>query len=92
MTSEERYRTKTEGLAWRRVGEETVILNLDTSQYLNLNSTGSVLWETLSEAPASVDEMVARLLADFDVPADDARADVQDFVDRCMVEGLLAPA
>lgn len=38
-----------EGLAWRAVDREVVVLDLQTSTYFSLNNSGSVLWQLLAE-------------------------------------------
>jgi hypothetical protein len=45
------YRRSTH-VAWRRVGGQTVVINLRTSSVLGLNESGGSLWEGLGEPGA----------------------------------------
>lgn len=86
----QRYRARSEGLAWRHVAdEEIVVLDLSTSQYLTLNSTGALLWEALSDEARNKAELVKLLLEEFEVDEGTAETDVAEFVDKCLQENLL---
>ena len=41
-----KYR-RADHVAWRRVGDETVVVHLDRKQMLGLNEAGSVVWSAL---------------------------------------------
>ena len=43
---------------WREVGEEVVVLDVETATYLSLNGSGGALWKRL-DAGATPDELVA---------------------------------
>ena len=74
-----------EGFILRTVAGETVVLptsgvtNFD--MMITLNGTGRFLWEML-EKGAEKEEMVAALLAEYDVDAEKATASVDAFVSR----------
>ena len=89
LTENLHYRARTENLSWRNVGEEAVILDLETSEYLTLNSTAAVLWEMLCAGPATSGDLVDRVLLDFDVRHEEAEADVQSFIQSCLSRGLI---
>lgn len=36
-------------MAWRRIDDESVVLDLKTSAYYSLNETASMIWEALGE-------------------------------------------
>ncbi len=38
-----------EGVAWQQVGDEVVLLSVDSSEYHNLNDVGSRMWQALEE-------------------------------------------
>ena len=69
------------GIEWRNVSGEVVALDLESSAYLSVNDTGSVLWPLVASGTTRgglVDELLAR----FDVDADEARRDVAEFVEQ----------
>ena len=53
---------------------------------LSLNEFGIELWELCDGR--TVDEMVASLLAEFDVDEDVLRADIQEFLDSLSAKGV----
>jgi hypothetical protein len=82
-------RLRDSGLSSRKVGGEVVILDFDSSRYLTVGGSGVLLFELLREEHDH-DELVAALLARFDVDADTARRDVAAFIADLSDAGLLA--
>ena len=56
------------GPQFRSLRDETVMFHPDVGKYFALDAVGSRVWELL-ERPATVDELCARLTAEFDVDA-----------------------
>lgn len=69
---------------------EGVALHLDSRRYFTLNETGLVLVEALAQ-PRTMDDLVALLVAKFDVGPDQAADTARAFVDRCVGAGLVVP-
>jgi hypothetical protein len=67
---------------------EGVALHLDSRRYFTLNATGLLLAEALAQ-PRTMDELVAVLVATFEVGGDEAAATARPFVDRCVAAGLV---
>ncbi|MGH2819940.1 MAG: PqqD family protein [Actinomycetota bacterium] len=89
-TPEDRViRLRAEGLEWREVDGEVVILDLRSSRYMAVNRTGRHLWEAVSQG-ATRTQLVARLRAAFDIDEATARDDVDGFVETLGSNGLLA--
>jgi coenzyme PQQ synthesis protein D (PqqD) len=82
-------RLREQGLNWREIEGEVVILDVEQSHYLNLNPTGSALWLMLAEG-ATERQLVDKLTEEFDVDEPTARHDVETFVTSCRQNGLLA--
>jgi hypothetical protein len=82
------YRVRPDGVVWRAAGEETVLLDTESSVYFGLDRGGSLLWRHLAEG-ATVAELVAALVAT--APAERVRAagDVADFVNALLHHGLI---
>lgn len=74
-----------------RVLDETVILHLDRDRYTRLNGSAGLLWEELAH-PRTEPELAARLVSEYEIDADRARADVRRLVERLRESGLLAPS
>ena len=84
----ERVRLREDAVAWRRVGNEVVAIDLASSTYLGVNRTAAVLWPRLAEG-ATRDELVWLITEHFDVDADRAAQDLDDFLIRLQRRGLL---
>ena len=85
-----RVRLRASAAVWREDGGQTVVLQLEQSQYLALNEAGSVLWQALVGG-ATPAELVGRLTATYDISRDQAAADVEAFLSACRDHDLLEP-
>jgi hypothetical protein len=65
-----------EHVLMRRVGDEHVLLNLEDETYYGLNPVGSRLIE-LAEHGATLEEIIDRLFAEFEVERERLEADVR---------------
>ena len=72
-------RLRTHDVTWQEIDGELVILDLARSTYLTTNGTGAFLAKLLTEA-TSEDELAAALAARYEIPVEDARADVREFL------------
>jgi hypothetical protein len=75
----------------RTVGEQAVLVHLQTNRIYELNATGSRIWE-LVEAGADDAEVMQRLGAEFAVSPEVAQRDFEALVADLVREGLLEPA
>lgn len=75
---------------WREVDGRIVGLDLRSSRYFSLNTTGTVLWKLL-DAGAPPDELVERLSADYSLGPDVAAEEVSAFLASLRAGGLLEP-
>ena len=90
MTAD-RYR-RSEDVAFRQVGDECLLVPIRKSPkqemaVFALNGVGAFVWEALGE-PRSLEELGARVAAEFEVAAADAERDVKDFLSRLLAKGL----
>ncbi len=65
-----------------------VALHLGARRYFTVNETGAVLLEALA-SPATLDALVARLVADYAVAEPEARATCEAFLRRCVDASLV---
>lgn len=84
-----------EGYIMRVVAGQIVVLptgdDLDLNLMITLNETGKFLWNIL-ETGATEDELVAAVLASYDVDVETARNAVVSFVSKLNEYGFLAEA
>ena len=84
-----------EGFLLREVANVWVVIPvgqdmLDFNGVINLNETGALLWQKLAEG-ADLDALTAALTAEYDVSAEEARADARTFCRKLMEAGCLEP-
>jgi len=67
---------------------EKVMLNLQNGKYYNLGSVGGRIWE-LVEKPVSVQQVVSRLMLEYDVESEQCGKQVVSFLNHLHAEGLI---
>jgi hypothetical protein len=78
-----------EGAAsWREIDGETILLDLDSSKYLGLNRSGTLLWPAIVKGSTRT-ELVQKLVREFEIDSDLAARDVDVFVGACRERNLL---
>ena len=75
----------------RAIGDESVLLNLESETYFGLNATGARMW-TLLSASATVAEACDTLAEEFDVDRDELMTDLRLLADELVLKGLLRVA
>jgi hypothetical protein len=81
-------RLRSEGLSWREIDGETVVLDLVSSKYLTTNRTGTFLLRQLV-VDRSVEELVAALAKEYSIEPATAARDTDAFLTRLLDRGLL---
>ena len=72
---------------FRALGNEAVILNLDSGVYFGLNEVGTRVWQLLEER--NVQQACERLRGEFEAPAERIERDVLTLVDAMVAKGLV---
>lgn len=73
---------------YQTVGEEAVLINLNTGAYYSLNDTGTAFWELL-DGRRTVAECARRIAADYEVEAAVVEADLLELAIDLQGEGLI---
>lgn len=78
-------------IVFREMGEDAggVLLNLESGEYRQLNTTGAAIWSLLSEGPTR-DELVAKLRSRVENPPATIEAEVDSFIASLAERGLIA--
>lgn len=61
---------------------------LEFNGLITVNEVGVSLWNMLQEE-VTLDELVQGILEEYDVEEDVAREDIQDFLDKLVLDGIL---
>ena len=75
-------------MASTEIGEEGVLLDLQTKDYYSLNKTGMLIWQLLSQkrTPADIAQALHR---DYQVSEQDARRSTEGFIQSLAANGLI---
>ena len=76
---------------FRPVGEDGVLLNLNSGTYLGLNPVGTRMWSVLGSA-GSIQAACDALLEEYDVEPAQLRADLEEFIDQLLDQKLVEAA
>ena len=84
-----RFRLRIEAVAWQNMEPEAVLVQLEREEVHVANPVAAVIVEALQSAPATIDELVARVTDKFDVDAATAMKDIEAFVRAATEAGVL---
>ncbi len=84
------YRLRRDGLQWRQLGDETVVVDIPESLYLSANSAGTLLWDALAQG-ATHEELSTLLVQEYGIGLERAHDDVSAFLESLRGRGLLEP-
>ena len=73
---------------FRVVGDEGVLVNLNTQLYLGLNPVGTRMWSLLSSA-SSIQAAYDELLREYEVQPAQLRSDLEEFIDQLLRQTLI---
>src|SRR4051812_16548955 len=71
-----------------RDGDVSILVDRDTRLEYRLNATAAAIWDGLRE-PTTLDELTERVTREFDVPKDECRPTVEQFVERMWGLGFI---
>ncbi len=74
-------------IPWRIIDGKALLVNPKTSLLYPLNETGARIWELL-DGKIETNSIAAVIMDEFDVNKDEARRDVQEFVNSLTEAGL----
>jgi hypothetical protein len=83
-------RIDSQEVVWREIGDELVVLHMGTATYLTINGSGRTLWNRLADG-ATPSQLADALIERYGIDAEQARLDVQAFVESLVACTLLSP-
>ncbi len=78
---------RVEGIAWRVIEGEAVLVNVRRDEVLHLNPTASFLWSRL-DGEKTLMEIAAAMCEEFEVAEERALADAVEFATLLMRQGV----
>jgi hypothetical protein len=82
-----KYRVS-ERVASRRLDETTIVAELQGGAYFELDPVGSLVWEEIGSG-APLEALVDRVTEVFEVDAETARGDLEEFLGELVARGLV---
>ena len=80
--------SRREGLMAADMNGSAVMMDIMTGKYYNLGQVGGRIWELLEE-PMTVAALIKKLTEEYDVSAQQCRADTMPFLTALVQRGLL---
>jgi hypothetical protein len=77
-------------VTFQRLGDELVVVNLESDMIYTLNATAGIVWELLQNG-SNVDDVRRRLLADYDVGEETVARNLSKAITKMREFGLLVP-
>lgn len=84
----DRVLTRKQGIYTASMNGETVMMDAEGGSYYNLGEVGGRIWELL-ETPTTLEGLVAKLTAEYDVSAEKCTEDIISFLKEMIASGLL---
>jgi hypothetical protein len=80
---------RSDGFIEAEIDNEIVALNIEKGACYGLNTVGSRIWSMLA-SPIRVDDICAKLLADYEVESKTCERQVLDLLEELRAEGIIA--
>lgn len=71
-----------------KIGDEVVMMDIDSGFYFGMNGVGSVIWQHLS-TPISLEELVSNLMEEFKVDKQTCESDTMDFLNNLLEKKII---
>jgi len=82
---------KKEGLLVSEVGNEIVMMDIESGNYIGLNETGKAIWALL-EQPVQVADLINTLVAEYDISHEICSADTLAYLNKMAEQKILITA
>jgi hypothetical protein len=80
-----------DSVVYTELDGEAVLLNVESGIYFGLDAIGTRIWSLIGEGVPD-EQIHMRLLEEYDVAPEQVRADVADFIDALVAQGLVRRA
>tara|TARA_Y100000588_G_C13438373_1_gene578722 strand:- start:64 stop:333 length:270 start_codon:yes stop_codon:yes gene_type:complete len=72
-----------------RLGEELILLNLDTGNYHELNETGAMILEIIESLNPDIDLLIDKLKEEFGMESEELVNQVENFIEELVQREIL---
>src|SRR5690242_2963279 len=81
-------RVRGEEIAAKVIDGEAIIINLANGIYYSMDKVGGLIWEMI-EGGKTLEDMVATILAQYDVSPEQLKSDIEQLVNELLQENLV---
>ena len=71
-----------------KIGEEVVMMDMESGFYFGMNSVGSIIWQYLAEE-ISLDELVGKLMIEFNIDQKTCETDTLEFLNDLLEKNII---
>lgn len=89
ITTETIISRRKDGLLVSELGNEMVMMDIESGNYIGLNETGRVIWE-LIEQPLKVDDLIKQLLNRYEIDYEECSRDTIEYLNKMDEQKILA--
>lgn len=75
-------------LLYSKIGDEIVLLEIESGKYFKIDSVGSQIWEIIKE-PITIESICQQLVEAYDVSLEKCYKDVLPFIERLQNDKLI---
>jgi hypothetical protein len=75
-----------------RIDNEVVLMSSEAGFYYTLDTIGSCIWDMISENPVTLEEIVDRLIDEYEIDRKACMEDVRAFIDDMVSRKLILPS
>ncbi|NBA88061.1 PqqD family peptide modification chaperone [Emticicia sp. CRIBPO] len=77
-----------EGFLSNKLGDEMVMMNLESGDYLGINEVGFVIWDYL-QGPKPVQEILDFLVSEYDVTPENCESDTMPYLQQLLLQKVV---
>lgn len=75
-------------LLYSKIGDEIVLLTIDSGKYFKVDAVGSRIWEIIKE-PTTIKTLLNQLIEEYEVSFEECQQDVMSFMERLQKDELI---
>jgi len=88
ISDKDTFSRNEEKFLFSNLGDEAVMMDLESGNYIGLNPVASTIWENL-ETPTTIDEMVLQLKEVYDTSIEECKKDIIPFLNDMLNKEML---
>lgn len=75
-------------LLYSKIGDEIVLLTIESGKYFKVDAVGSRIWEIIKE-PISIQALLNQLTEEYEVPFEQCQKDIMPFIAQLQADKLI---